>query len=125
MILGDLRLPRLGKALALASMMFYAVLVPWHTVSQATAGAVQSDFASGRPHCHHTLAKQGAPPSGPRTKCPICSGFGALHLATGAPVIFIVLSTRESGELPTLVVPGLAECSWRTPQCRGPPALPA
>jgi hypothetical protein len=130
MILGDLRLRRLGKALALASMLFYAVLVPWHTVSQATAGVVEPDGASGEPPCHQALVKPGAPskqsaPSGPRTKCPICNGFGALHLATGAPVIFIVLPTRESGELPTLVVPGIAERSWRTPQCRGPPALPA
>ena len=90
MILGDPRLARIGKALALAGMSFYAVLVPWHTVSQATANVVQPDFASGQPHCHQMLAKQGLPskqstPSGPRTKCPICNGFGALHLAAGAP----------------------------------------
>ena len=130
MILGDPRLRCLGKALALASMIFYAVLVPWHTVSQATAGVVERYGTSAQPPCNQALTKTGVPskqsaPSGPRTKCPICNGFGALHLAVGAPVILIVLRTRESEELPTLIVPGVAECSWRAPQCRGPPALPA
>jgi hypothetical protein len=118
----------LAKALALASMIFYAVLVPWHTVSQATVGVVEPNGASGDPPCHQALVKPGVPskqsaPSSPRTKCPICSGFGALHLAAGVPVNLIVLGTSESEELPTIVVLGIADTSWRAPRSRGPPGL--
>jgi Protein of unknown function (DUF2946) len=118
----------LAKTLALASMIFYAVLVPWHTVSQATAGVVEPDGATGQPPCHPALAKPDAPskesaPSSSRTKCPICSGFGALHLAAGVPAIFLVLGTSESEELPTIVVLGIADTSWRAPRSRGPPGL--
>jgi hypothetical protein len=127
-ILKDPRLRcRFANVLALASMIFYAVLVPWHTVSQATAGVVEPDGASGEPPCHQALVKPGAPskqsaPSSPRTKCPICSGFGALHLAAGVPVNLIVLGTSES-ELPTIIVLGIADTSWRAPRSRGPPGL--
>ena len=116
------------NALALASMIFYAVLLPWHTVSQATAGIVEPDGASGEPPCHQALVKPGAPskqsaPSSPRTKCPICTGFGALHLAAGVPAILLVLGTSESEKLPTMVVLGIANTSWRAPRSRSPPGL--
>jgi hypothetical protein len=128
MILGDLRLRRLGKALALASMIFYAVLVPWHTVSQATAGVVEPYGTSAQPLCHQALTKTGVPskqsaPSGPRTKCPICNGFGALHLAASVSAILVVCGISESEELPTIVVLGVADNSWRAPRSRSPPSL--
>jgi hypothetical protein len=118
---------RFAGALALVGMAFYAVLVPWHTVSQATAGVVEPDGASGEPPCHQALVKPGAPskqstPSSPRTKCPICGGFGALHLAAGVPAILLVLGTSESEE-PTIVVLGIADTSWRAPRSRSPPGL--
>ena len=117
-----------AKGAALASIIFYAVLVPWHTVSQATGLLLQLDGASPQPLCHHTLVKAGAPskPSQsprPSTNCPICKGFGALHLAAGVPANFIVLRTRESEELPTIVVLGIADTSWRAPRSRSPPGL--
>ena len=47
MILGDPRLRcSFAKGAALASIIFYAVLVPWHTVSQATALLLQLDSSS-------------------------------------------------------------------------------
>jgi hypothetical protein len=128
MLLKDPRLRcSFANVLALASMIFYAVLVPWHTVSQATAGVVEPDGASREPPCHQALVKPGTPskqsaPS-PRTKCPICTGFGALHLAAGVPAILLVLATSESEELPTIVVLGIADASWRAPRSRGPPGL--
>jgi hypothetical protein len=119
---------QLAKALALASMIFYAVLLPWHTVSQATAALAQADVASSQVSCHHALLQQSAPskrsqPSRPPTNCPICKGFGTLHLAAGVPAILIVLGTSESEELPTLVVLGIADTNWRAPRSRGPPGL--
>jgi hypothetical protein len=109
-------------------MIFYAVLVPWHTVSQATAALVQSDDARNEPPCHQAAANADDPskqsaPSGPPTKCPICCGFGALHVAASVPANLVVLGSSESEVSPTTVVEGMAYSTWRAPQSRGPPSL--
>jgi hypothetical protein len=80
---------RLAGALALAGMAFYAVLLPWHTVSQTTIQLAQSDVATFlQPPCHQSAAMAGQNSkshSKPQTHCPICNGFAALHLVVSAP----------------------------------------
>ncbi|MGC2410619.1 MAG: DUF2946 family protein [Methyloceanibacter sp.] len=112
-------------------MAFYAVLVPWHTVSQATTGLLHSDLAkSFEPSCDHASAASGESskspqPVKPQTHCPICKGFAALHLALDAPAN--VLTVR--GAAGTLLLPAaeddLADTTPRAPRSRGPPLLSA
>jgi hypothetical protein len=125
MILGHLQLRcRMASVLALASMIFYAVLLPWHTVSQATSQLAQSAAPTSQPPCH-----EGAPvakhslPSKPPTNCPICKGFGTLHLAAGAPSNFVVIGIAETEASPATVVEGIAHSTWHAPQSRGPPGF--
>ena len=130
MVLRDLRLRCFAQVLALGGMIFYAVLVPWHTVSQATANVVQPDGARAHHPCHQAAAKpndssQRSAPSAPRTKCPICKGFGVLHLAAGVPLIFVVCCTSEHEELHASYVQAVAKTDRHPPQNRGPPILPA
>jgi hypothetical protein len=76
---------RFPGALALVGMAFYAVLVPWHAVSQATTPTLAL-AKSSEPLCHASTrehAKSPQQPLKPPTNCPICKGFAALHLATG------------------------------------------
>jgi hypothetical protein len=42
------RYSRFGGTLALLRMAFYAVLIPWHAVSQANAALSGADHAHGR-----------------------------------------------------------------------------
>jgi hypothetical protein len=130
MSLRDFRAFHFAKTLALGGMIFYAVLVPWHTVSQATAGIGEPEGARMQPPCHEAAAQPGAPlksskPSKPRTNCPICNGFGTLHLAAGVPTNFVVYRDSEHEELPAIGVQPVAKTDWRAPQNRGPPTLSA
>lgn len=121
MILGHLKLRcRIALMLALGSMIFYAVLLPWHTVSQATSQLTQSQAPchEGAPVAKHSL------PSKPPTNCPICKGFGTLHLAAGAPSNFVVLGIPETEASPATAVDDIADSTWHRPQSRGPPAAP-
>ena len=116
----------LAQALALGGMIFYAVLVPWHTVSQATVGVVRPDGTL--PPCHQAAAKPNDPssaPSGHRTKCPICNGFGTLHLAAGVPANFVVYHASEHEAFHANYVQTVAKTDRRPTQNRGPPTLSA
>ena len=116
-----------AQALALGGMIFYAVLVPWHTVSQATSGIVSlmvhASLPPGGSEAKRSL--EAIHSFRPRTKCPICNGFGTLHLAAGVPANFVVYRASENEELPTTYVQAVAKTDRRAPQNRGPPALSA
>jgi len=114
---------RFAGALALAGMAFYAVLLPWHTVSQATAQLTQSDLArSFEPPCHDASAASKSPqPLKRRTNCPICNGFAALHFGVIAPVNVLPVRVVVSALLPCTGEDNVADAPVRTPQCRGPP----
>ena len=59
MILGDLHRERhFSAAVAIVAMAFYTVLLPWHTVSQAT-GPPPSLGKSFEPPCHKVSAAGG------------------------------------------------------------------
>jgi hypothetical protein len=98
MALGGLhRCRRIAGAVALVGMAFYAVLFPWHTVSQAAAQFLPSTLEkSSKPICHDSepLPSDGgsksSPPAKPPSQCPICKGFAALQLAlVGAVHVFV------------------------------------
>jgi hypothetical protein len=126
MILGDFhRQRRFAGAIALVAMAFYAVLLPWHTVSQAT-GPPLSFGKSSEPPCHQALAAgdNAKTPqlAKPRTHCPICNGFAAFHFAAPAPVSALLVGPVVHAAIPHTVEDGLVGVTARTPQSRGPPS---
>jgi hypothetical protein len=125
MILGDLhRQRRFGAAIAIIAMAFYAVLLPWHTVSQAT-GPPLSLGKSFEPPCHQVSAAgdngKTPKPAKPRTHCPICNGFAAFQFAAPALASFQFDRAILHAALPRLVDDGLVGLTARAPQNRGPP----
>jgi hypothetical protein len=106
-------------------MAFYAVLVPWHVLSQATT-PLQSELAkSFKSPCHQSSA---TPPEGSKnrqplkqTNCPICNGFAALHLAVIAPVNVVLMRLTANALLPQAGEDNVADAPGRKPHCRGPP----
>ena len=126
MILGRLHRQRqLAGAIALVAMAFYAVLLPWHTVSQAT-GPPLGLGKSFEPPCHQASAAgdhENTPqPAKPRTHCPICNGFAAFHFATPAPASFLLARPAVHAVIPHMVEDGLVRVAARAPQSRGPPS---
>jgi hypothetical protein len=124
---GFYRHRRLAGALALAGMAFYVVLLPWHTVSQATAGTAPAAIAGlAEPPCHQSEEGAGAKtqvPSKQRTHCPICNGFAALQLAVSAPANApAVRVTAAPLPLPA-ADDDLADVAVPAPQSRGPPLV--
>jgi hypothetical protein len=116
---------RSAGAVALAGMAIYAVLLPWHIVSQAT-GPPLSLGKSSEPPCHQTSAAgddaKTPQPVKPRTHCPICNGFAAFHFAAPAPVSALLVGPVVHAAVPHTVEDGLVGVTARTPQSRGPPS---
>jgi hypothetical protein len=115
---------RLGATLALLGMAFYAVLLPWHTVSQATLALDPAQaWADAAPMCRSTPADSQQKPGAPKTHCPICSGFAALQFALAGAWIAVVLPTDASVVHPDGTQDHLTAIAVRAPQSRGPPLL--
>lgn len=116
---------RLGATLALLGMAFYAVLIPWHTVSQATLGLDPAQaWADAAPMCHSiSAADSQQKPGTPKTHCPICGGFAALQFALAGAWIAVVLPTDTGAVLADGTQAHLTAIAVRAPQSRGPPPL--
>jgi hypothetical protein len=113
---------RFAGALALLGMAFYAVLVPWHTLSQATLQLSQTSAVTAP--CPHAMVGEGSKtskPEKPRTHCPICNGVAALQIAISAPATPFVLKIAEEDVEQAACEEGVADAPARTPQSRGPP----
>jgi hypothetical protein len=113
---------RLPVALALFGMTFYAVLVPWHTVSQITLRLTEANVSI--PLCHQATAGQipkSSKPNKPQTNCPICSGFAALEIAVSAPACPFIFRTAEGDTLQARSEESVADAWVHAPQSRGPP----
>ncbi len=105
-------------------MAFYAVLVPWHTVSQAITPLLAAAEAIDPPcHDHAAMADGQSGPGKSRTNCPICKGLGTLNLATAAQAFLVIAMSRESTPLPQAPDEDLVPGEDVIPQSRGPPLL--
>ncbi len=121
---------RIGAALALLGMAYYAVLIPWHVVSQATAGSILPGLgAAAAPLCHGASSENDANGKGGKpankTHCPICSGFAALHLASVTAAISLRVPLDPADELARVKDDRHAAAALHAPQSRGPPSSPA
>ena len=130
MALGGLhRCRRIAGAVALAGMAFYAVLIPWHTVSQAAAQLLPSKLEKpSKPLCHDTGpssdgGSKSSPPAKPLSQCPICKGSGALQLALVSAANVIFVRPEASASAWRMGEDGIAARPVRAPQNRGPPLL--
>jgi hypothetical protein len=111
---------------ALIGMAFYAVLIPWHTVSQATMSLAMATN-SHQLACHQQATAPNEPdksnPVKSRTGCPICNGLGTLLLATGAQAYVLVADVAESSLLPQAPDDDFVQGAKIAPQSRSPPTL--
>jgi hypothetical protein len=112
---------RFTGALALLGMAFYVVLVPWHTVSQASLQLLQANLVASP--CHETIADGSSTPKPdkPTTKCPICNGLAALQIAASTPACHVILRVAESDTAVAAREDSVADTPARAPQSRGPP----
>jgi hypothetical protein len=123
---------RLASAIALIGMAFYAMLFPWHTVSQTALQLGQAELGlAAMPPCHEASAAptQGAPskdskPAKPRSHCPICSGFASLQITLAGASGFVIAAPEDAGSVSLPANEHVAEVAPRTPQSRGPPSFP-
>jgi len=125
---------RLGGTFALLGMAFYAVLIPWHTVSQASLALAGSPLALvAEPPCHSVAGAPGDPrsettkgshPAG-KTHCPICTGFAALHLALASAAIALPAPPELGAARFDAAQRHVAALPIPAPQSRAPPPLAA
>ena len=121
---------RLGGSLALLGMAFYAVLIPWHRVSQASLALAGSPVALvAEPPCHGIAGvpsetrgetTKGSHPAG-KTHCPICTGFAALPLALASPAIALPAPPELGAARFNVTQRHLAALPVPAPQSRAPP----
>lgn len=124
---------RVAGTLALLGMAFYAALLPWHTVSQIGLALANSELgiAVAEAPCHEpTVAAESEPsknskPAGPKTHCPICSGFAALQFALANPGIVAVVPPEAGDVVAGIAQDNLTAAIVPAPQSRGPPHLSA
>jgi hypothetical protein len=118
---------RLGAALALAGMAFYAVLLPWHSVSQASLAVAAPSQAMAAEHpCHghdKAVADETSKDSKPasKTHCPICTGLGVLHLAMASAAIAFLAPQDPVAVIFDSTEDHLADAPVHSPQSRAPP----
>jgi hypothetical protein len=121
------RCRRVAGAIALAGMAFYAVLFPWHTVSQAVAQLLPSKLEKSlKPNCHDSgsASDEGSKspaPAKPLWQCPICKGCAALQLALVCAANTVFIRPEASASAPRIVEDDLTAQLVRAPQNRGPP----
>jgi hypothetical protein len=119
---------RCAGALALAGIAFYAVLLPWHTVSQAAIAIGSTSLAGlSEPPCHRSTVERAnrntktPEPLGPRTHCPICTGLGVLHFAMASAAITLTPPHERLVVIFDGTEDHLIEALVQAAQSRGPP----
>jgi hypothetical protein len=114
------RTRHLPGVLALIGMVFYAILLPWHTVSQATTQSLQV-----KPPCHEigsVSSKRSQTPK-PQTNCPICKGFAAFQLATTASFAILGFAATTVETEAAISTDCLESSGCEKPRSRAPPTF--
>jgi hypothetical protein len=114
---------KVTAVVALLSIAFYALLLPWHLTSQFAQQLFSAKYdAAASLICHSgPIGNDPVVPGAPETNCPICKGLGALdlaisppsHFAPAAPAVHSVYFDQGRENLVGAGVP--------TPRSRGPP----
>ncbi len=105
-------------------MAFYAMLFPWHAVSQTSIALAEAGFATNPvPICHAEPLGNPAKPAQPakQTHCPICNGFAALQLALASAPIALPLPPHVTGKHVFGSEDHLTDALVLAAQSRGPP----
>jgi hypothetical protein len=113
---------------ALIGMAFYAMLFPWHTVSQTSIALAQAGLAASMvPICHTEAPGDPAKPAQPakQTHCPICNGFATLQFAVASAQIALLLPPQASAKHIFGTEDHLTDALVQAAQSRGPPSHPA
>jgi hypothetical protein len=122
MVLGVLlRRRRLPGALALAGMVFYAVLLPWHVASDSKLA--EAAFQLKTAHAARSHAEKPSPAKSPE-QCPMCKDFAGFQLTLAGGTIHVVIPREFADVLFDTAHDHIAEASVPPAQSRGPPHLP-
>jgi hypothetical protein len=123
MVLGVLlRRRRLPGALALAGMAFYALLLPWHIVSDSKLAQAALELKTA--HAARSNAEKPSPATPPE-QCPMCKDFAGFQLTVAGGTIHVVIPREFADVLFDTAQDHIAEASVPPAQSRGPPHLPA
>lgn len=108
-----------GAVIALIGMAFYAMLFPWHTVSQTSLLLAQAGAGTTTiPSCHREATGEPA-----KAAQPVKQGLAALQLALTSPPVSLPLPPQFVGKFLHGTETNLAEASVLPPHNRGPPSL--
>jgi hypothetical protein len=112
---------RVTAAVALLSVAFYALLLPWHLTSQFARQLFAADFGISAQAMCSADASGRSVPGAPDSSCPICKGLAAFHFAIApaaqaelAPPPAVAVSFAHARE-------DLAGARLPHPRNRGPP----
>ena len=109
---------RTAAALALLGVAFYALLLPWHLISQFSTQLYRADvgiFADAM------CSPDGSNPAMPASNCPICKGLAAFQLALATPDAALLPVRPHASPVLAIVQDDVAGIAAPTPRSRGPP----
>ena len=114
---------KVTAAVALLSIAFYALLLPWHLTSQFAQQLFSAEFgATVSLICHSgPIGDDPILPGAPDTSCPICKGLGALSLAIAPPSLFALAAPAVHSAYFDQGRENLVGAGLPTPRSRGPP----
>ena len=108
-----------GAVIALIGMAFYAMLFPWHTVSQTSLLLAQAGAGTTTiPSCHREATGEPA-----KAAQQVKQGLAALQLALTSPPVSLPLPPQLVGKFLHGTETNLAEASVLLRHNRGPPSL--
>jgi hypothetical protein len=115
----------ISAALALLSVAFYTLLLPWHLTSQFQLGLFEAEFGPIANVMCRSAAKAEFPavPGAPSSNCPICKGLAAFQLVLAGATPALTLPASISSSLFVLIPDDVVGTTLPIARSRGPPRL--
>ncbi len=110
---------RIGAALALLGVAFYALLLPGHLTSQFNAQLYKAEVGMFADSMCQSGDEGGKPM--PATSCPICKGLAAFHMAMVPPELAALPAMPHASAIIAALKDDVARASIPPPRSRGPP----
>jgi hypothetical protein len=116
---------RISAALALLSVAFYTLLLPWHLTSQFRIGLFEAEFGPIANVICVSAAKAEIPavPGAPSSNCPICKGLAAFQVAFAGATPALTLPASFSSNLFDVISDDVVGTALPIARSRGPPRL--
>jgi hypothetical protein len=115
----------ISAALALLSVAFYTLLLPWHLTAQFQLGLFEAEFGPIANVLCGSAAKAEIPavPGAPSSNCPICKGLAAFQVAFAGATPALTLPASISSSFFLLTPDDVVGTTLPIARSRGPPRL--